>query len=69
MYVMSRTTAIAIAHQGAELKVIACVVVGGTLITGDMVRLVAPYWGCVSWLLWILASTSWPMITSGWTLE
>ncbi|MDB4862323.1 ABC transporter permease [Pirellulaceae bacterium] len=34
MYVMSRTTAIAIAHQGAELKVIACVVVGGTLITG-----------------------------------
>jgi len=34
MYVMSRTTAIAVAHQGAELKVIACVVVGGTLITG-----------------------------------
>lgn len=34
LYVMSRTTAIAIAHQGAELKVIACVVVGGTLITG-----------------------------------
>ncbi len=34
MYVMSRTTAIANAHQGAELKVIACVVVGGTLITG-----------------------------------
>ncbi len=34
MYVMSRTTAIAIAHQGVELKVIACVVVGGTLITG-----------------------------------
>ena len=34
MYVMSRTTAIAVAHQGVELKVIACVVVGGTLITG-----------------------------------
>ena len=34
MYVMSRTTVIAVAHQGAELKVIACVVVGGTLITG-----------------------------------
>jgi len=34
MYVMYRTTAIAVAHQGAELKVIACVVVGGTLITG-----------------------------------
>ena len=49
MYVMSRTTAIAVAHQGVELKVIACVVVGGTLITGGHGSIGRTLLGCVSW--------------------